>query len=698
MQIKVAKTAGFCFGVDRAANMVYSLLKENKNVYTLGPIIHNPQLVDDLKKRGAVIVEKPSQVPQGGTIVVRTHGVAKKILDEIEKLGLDCTNATCPFVSKIHKIVMRESEKGNIILIAGNKDHPEVMGIRGYCSGISYVFNNPDELDEIIENHPELKNSNISVVAQTTFSVKIWEKCVKKIKIVYTNAVVFDTICNATEERQREAIELSSKSDIMIIIGGRHSSNTAKLRDVCSENCPTYLIETASELSGINFSNCNVVGVTAGASTPACIIKEVLLSMSDLLNEQPDVVNKVETEANTEEESEDKPEKSIDEMSFSEALEESFKNFSTDQKVQGVVVAIEPNEIQVDIGRKHTGYVPLNELTNNPDEKPEDVVKVGDVLNLIIMKTNDQEGTVMLSKRRFDSIKGWEDIVKASEDNSILDGVVTEVIKGGVLAVTNGVRVFIPASLATASKNEPLDGLLKKNVRFRIIEVNRGRRRAVGSIRSVINDERKEREKAFWETAEVGQKYTGIVKSLTSYGAFVEINGVDGMIHISELSWTRIKHPSEVVNVGDTVEVYIKALDPERKRISLGYKKTEDNPWEILKRDYPVGSTVKAKVVGLTSFGAFAQIIPGIDGLVHISQIADHRIDKPQDVLSIGDEITAKIIDIDFDKKRVSLSIRALIEEAKAAEESVEVKTEQPESEKKDDTAETAVEESEEDK
>ena len=698
MQIKVAKTAGFCFGVDRAVNMVYSLLKENKNVYTLGPIIHNPQLVDDLKKRGAVIVEKPSQVPQGGTIVVRTHGVAKEILDEIEKLGLDCTNATCPFVSKIHKIVMRESEKGNIILIAGNKDHPEVMGIRGYCSGISYVFNNPDELDEIIENHPELKNSNISVVAQTTFSVKIWEKCVKKIKIVYTNAVVFDTICNATEERQREAIELSSESDIMIIIGGRHSSNTAKLRDVCSENCPTYLIETASELSGINFSNCNVVGVTAGASTPACIIKEVLLSMSDLLNEQPDVVNKVETEANTEEESEDKPEKSIDEMSFSEALEESFKNFSTDQKVQGVVVAIEPNEIQVDIGRKHTGYVPLNELTNNPDEKPEDIVKVGDVLNLIIMKTNDQEGTVMLSKRRFDSIKGWEDIVKASEDNSILDGVVTEVIKGGVLAVTNGVRVFIPASLATASKNEPLDGLLKKNVRFRIIEVNRGRRRAVGSIRSVINDERKEREKAFWETAEVGQKYTGIVKSLTSYGAFVEINGVDGMIHISELSWTRIKHPSEVVNVGDTVEVYIKALDPERKRISLGYKKTEDNPWEILKRDYPVGSTVKAKVVGLTSFGAFAQIIPGIDGLVHISQIADHRIDKPQDVLSIGDEITAKIIDIDFDKKRVSLSIRALIEEAKAAEESVEVKTEQPESEKKDDTAETAVEESEEDK
>lgn len=671
-EIKLAKTAGFCFGVNRAVDLVYSMLGEGKTVYTLGPIIHNPQVVADLERRGVVIVEEIGAVPQGAVIVVRTHGVPAAVIQAIQDKGLECCDATCPFVSKIHKIVAKQSDRGDVVLIAGDPAHPEVRGIRGHCPGESYVFNSVGQLEELLHTHPEFSYKSISAVAQTTCNIKVWENCVKKLNLVCTNATVFDTICNATQERQEEAIALSHTCGAMVIIGGRQSSNTAKLRDVCARNCPTFLIETAKELSGIDFSSYSSIGVTAGASTPAGIIKEVLETMSELLNENPELVEeKAETAAPAEEAAAEQPaqeeapaEKSFDEMSFSEALEASLQSMNTDQKVKGTVVGMSPSEIQVDIGRKHAGYIPLDEFSADPTVNPLEVVKVGDVLDLIIMKTNDAEGTVMLSKKRFDAIKAWDDVVKASEDESVLEGVVTDVIKGGVLASTNGVRVFIPASLATASRGEPLEGLLHQHVKFRIIEVNKSRRRAVGSIRAVLKEERKAAEDAFWAQAEVGQVYTGTVRTIVSYGAFVDIGGVDGMVHISELSWNRIKNPSEVVSVGDQIEVYIKALDPEKRKISLGYKKVEDNPWEILRRDYPIGSEVTAKVVGMTAFGAFAQIIPGIDGLIHISQIADHRIEKPQDVLSIGEEVRVKITDIDFDKKRVSLSIRALLKDA----------------------------------
>ena len=676
-EIKLAKTAGFCFGVNRAVDLVYSMLGEGKKVYTLGPIIHNPQVVADLERRGVVIVEEIGEVPQGAVIVVRTHGVPAAVIQAIQDKGLECCDATCPFVSKIHKIVAKQSERGDIVLIAGDPVHPEVRGIRGHCPGESYVFNSVGQLEELLHTHPEFSYKSISAVAQTTFNIKVWENCVKKLNLVCTNATVFDTICNATQERQEDAIALSHTCSAMVIIGGRQSSNTAKLRDVCARNCPTFLIETAKELSGIDFSSYSSIGVTAGASTPAGIIKEVLETMSELLNENPELVEeKAETAAPAEEAAAEQPaqeeapaEKSFDEMSFSEALEASLQSMNTDQKVKGTVVGMSPSEIQVDIGRKHAGYIPLDEFSADPTVNPLEVVKVGDVLDLIIMKTNDAEGTVMLSKKRFDAIKAWDDVVKASEDESVLEGVVTDVIKGGVLASTNGVRVFIPASLATASRGEPLEGILHQHVKFRIIEVNKSRRRAVGSIRAVLKEERKAAEDAFWAQAEVGQVYTGTVRTIVSYGAFVDIGGVDGMVHISELSWNRIKNPSEVVSVGDQIEVYIKALDPEKRKISLGYKKVEDNPWEILRRDYPIGSEVTAKVVGMTAFGAFAQIIPGIDGLIHISQIADHRIEKPQDVLSIGEEVRVKITDIDFDKKRVSLSIRALLKDAQEGNE-----------------------------
>ena len=678
-KIELAKTAGFCFGVNRAVEMTYELVNSGKKVSTLGPLIHNPVVIEDLEKKGVRVLTSPEQAEKGSTVVVRTHGIGRSVMQELSATGAEVCDATCPFVKKIHRIVSENSSEDIPVLIAGDSDHPEVMGIMGYCNGECFTFKDATELRIILENHSDLCQRRITVVSQTTFSVKEWEESSKIINLLCTNANVFDTICNATQDRQHEATELSERADIMIIIGGLESSNTAKLKAVCEKNCITYLVERAAELKNIDFSGCNFIGVTAGASTPARIIKEVLCNMSEILNEQPieleegaveqktDVADDAAVVELTQGASSAQPEEvpsndSSDEQDFSQALEESLSNMNNDQKVKGVVMGFSPTEIQVDIGRKHAGYIPMDEYSADPAADPRKELKVGDEIDLIIMKTNDVEGTVMLSKRRYDAMKAWSDIVDAAETDKVFDGVITDVVKGGVIAVTNGVRVFIPGSLATASRNEPLDDLLRKNVQFRIIEVNRFKRRAVGSIRAVLKEAKKAAEEAFWAQAEVGQKYTGTVKSLTAYGAFVDIGGVDGMIHISELSWKRIKHPSEVLSVGDEVEVYIKALDTEKKKISLGYRKDEDNPWEILRKNYPEGTVIEAEVVSLTDFGAFARVIPGIDGLIHISQIADRRIDKPSDVLKVGDKVQVKIIGIDFDKKRVSLSIRALLE------------------------------------
>ncbi|MCR4614526.1 MAG: bifunctional 4-hydroxy-3-methylbut-2-enyl diphosphate reductase/30S ribosomal protein S1 [Clostridiales bacterium] len=659
-RITVAKTAGFCFGVNRAVEMTYQLLAQGKNVCTLGQLIHNPQVVADLESKGVRVIDDISQA-NGSTVIIRTHGVPKNVIDELNAKGIDYCDATCPFVKKIHRIAEENTTPDNLLLIAGDKSHPEVCGIRGYAAGRSLVFGNCDELEEILKSSEDFCKKEIIVVSQTTFSVKEWEKCEKKIKIYCTNAKIFDTICNATQDRQNEAARLAVVCDAMISIGGHHSSNTVKLKKVCEELCPSFLIENADELDNIDLKQYGHIGVTAGASTPAGIIKEVLQKMSEILNENTNPINEEEVAGAAKED-----------LDFSAALEESLKKMNTDQKVKGIVTGIYPTEIQVDIGRKQTGYIPLDEYSADPTVNSADELKIGDELDLIIMKTNDAEGTIMLSKRRCDAVQAWNDIIAAQEDQRILEGTVVEVIRGGILVVCNGVRVFIPASLATASRNDSLEDMLKTKVKFRIIEVNKQRRRAVGSIRSVLRDLRKETSEAFWSQVAVGQTYHGTVKSLTNYGAFVDIGGVDGMIHISELSWKRIKHPSDVLKVGDEVDVYIKALDDENKKISLGYKKIEDNPWEILRRDYPVDSIVDAEIVGMTAFGAFARVIPGIDGLIHISQIANRHIAKPQDELKIGDVVKVKIIDIDFDKKRVSLSIRALLPEEPTEEAPVE--------------------------
>ena len=665
MSIKKADSAGFCFGVNRAISMVKDLVDHDVKVCTLGPIIHNMEVVRELEQQGCRPVESIGEINEGEILVIRSHGVPKTVIDELDKIGIEYQDATCPFVKKIHRIVSEAVVGEEVVLIAGNASHPEVKGIIGNCKTDCYTFNNEDELDNLLTNILKENNKLVKVVAQTTFDTKEWKKSVKKIKKLCTNSKIFDTICNATSVRQSEADEIAAQSDFMVVIGDRHSSNTAKLFDICKRRCGnTVLIETAAELDMNQVRAAENIGVTAGASTPAKIIKEVLDTMSE-------EIKSGET-TNLEE-------------SFEELLEESLKNLNTNERVMGTVISIAPNEVQVDVGRKQTGFVPVSELSNDPSAKPEDIVKVGDEIELLIMKTNDQEGTIMLSKRRVDAQKSWEELQEKVDSQEILTSKVTEAVKGGVIVLYNGVRVFIPASQATASRDESLEDLVGQDVDFRLIEVSqRGRyKRAIGSIRSVLKEQRAAQREEFWKNCEVGKRYTGVVKSLTSYGAFVDLGGVFGMIHISELSWTHIKHPSEVVNVGDTVEVYVKDINEETKKISLGFKNADDNPWEILKRDYPEGTVVNATIVGLTTFGAFANIIPGIDGLIHISQIANKRIDKPADVLSVGDTVEAKITAIDFDKKRVSLSMRALLPEdeqapVKAAAEAAETVEEAP--------------------
>ncbi len=661
MQIKVAKSAGFCFGVKRAVGIAEKYAEEHRPAVTLGEIIHNPIVVNGLKERGIKPIYDLSECPENTTVILRSHGVPLSVIEELEKNCIPYEDSTCPFVTRIQKLVEEHTAAGEVVILLGNPEHAEVKGITGHSKGEVHVVRGLAELEEFVKTGGDFCANCHTILSQTTFLKDEWEKCVKFAKKVYTNLFIFDTICYDAYTKQSEADELSKGCDRMIVLGGRNSSNTARLWETCAANCPTVLVEYPSELKPEDWLGSKVIGITAGASTPAGIIKEVLETMSE---------NKVE------------------ENSFEEMLEQSFRDEESKyvrngDKVQATVMVVKDTEIVVSVGSKHTGFVSSEELTDDPTVKPADIVKVGDEITLKVLHVNDAEGTMVLSKKKVDAEKNFQRIEDAAGTDEILEGTVVEVVKGGVVAVTDGVRVFIPASQATASRNDPIEGLLKQNVKFRILEVNSQRKRAIGSIRSVLSEERKAKQEAFWAAIEVGQTFKGKVKSLTSYGAFVDLGGVDGMVHVSELSWLRVAHPSDIVKVGDVLEVFVKDVDKENKKISLGYKKEEDNPWEILKRDYPVGSTAKVKIVSLTAFGAFANIIPGIDGLIHISQISYEHVAKPQDVLSVGQEVDVQITEIDFEKRRVSFSMKALLEppvkeEAPAAEEEAPAAEEAP--------------------
>ena len=646
-KVTVAKSAGFCFGVDRAVKMVYNELSGNTKVATLGPIIHNQDVVNDMNKKGARVVETVDELLPEETVVIRSHGVGRAVYDRIAEKGCRMLDATCPFVAKIHKIVAEKSKEGYLVLIAGDVNHPEIQGIIGHCEQNFCVFKDNVELKHVFEKNENFLRKKLAFVAQTTYNIIEWEECLKVIPKGNPDIVIFDTICSATDTRQSDAAELAKKSDVMLVVGGRHSSNTVKLFEVCSRYCKTYHIENSDELSSLMLPCAGKIGITAGASTPAYIIEEVQTTMTENVN-----LNAID-----------------EEIDFAEALDQSFKKIHTGEKVEGLVVSVDNAEITVDLGTKHTGYVKLEDLTDDSTKKPEDIVSVGDKIDLIVIKVNDSEGTVALSKRKVDEQAGYDTVVKAKEEGTVLEGTVSRIVNKGVTLNYMGVRIFIPASQTGLPRGAELDQLNKQKVQFKIIEVDEGgKKRAVGSIKAVDSAKKEEAKAAFWADAEIGKTYVGKVKSLTSFGAFVDLGGIDGMVHISELSWKRIKHPSEVVAVGDTLEVYIKDLNAEENRISLGFKKAEDNPWEIFKSQYAIDDVVKATIVSTTSFGAFAQIIDGVDGLIHISQLADKKVENVKDIVSVGDVVDVKIIDIDDESKRISISMRALLEDAADAE------------------------------
>ena len=645
MSVHVAQSAGFCFGVSRAVELVEKAAAAGKKVATLGPIIHNHHVVEKFEGLGVRVIDAPEEALPGETVIIRSHGVSRAICQRLQDQGVEIIDATCPFVKRIHGIVSRAEAEGSLPVIIGTASHPEVEGIAGWCDHCQ-VFESLEGLENWANSHPEVKNSSICIVSQTTSTESLWKPCAEFAKKQFTNPKIFDTICRATEYRQSEAAQLSQNCQAMVVVGDLKSSNTGRLAMICREHCgKVFLVDNASELNPEDFRGVTVVGITAGASTPAWIIKEVNKTMSEITN--------VET---------------VQEENFAELLEQSIKTLNTGDKVKGIVTSIGNTEIQVDLGTKHAGYIPYDEVSNDPSVKPEDVLKVGDEIEVFVVRVNDQEGTVQLSKKKLDGLRVWDDMAAWVEDKTTVEGTITEENKGGLVANVQGIRVFIPASQSGIAKGGDMAGQVGKTVQMKITEVNRARRRVIGSIRAVNAETRKAAQEKIWSEIENGKKYHGVVKSLTSYGAFVDIGGVDGMVHVSELSWNRIKTPADVVKVGDEIDVYVISFDPEKHKISLGYKTAEMNPWNQFMTNFQIGDVVDAKVVKLMTFGAFAEIIPGVDGLIHISQIADRRIGKPEDVLSEGQDVKVKITDVDAENKRISLSIRALLEDGEDAE------------------------------
>ncbi len=660
-EVILAKSAGFCAGVDRSVKLAEKALAQYGEVWCLGELIHNREEVARLESAGMRTAADVEAIPDGAVALIRAHGVGRAEHEALAAKGCIVIDGTCVKVAKLHRIAEEVRRESGQLIIIGDENHPEVRGIAGW-NGSAVVCSGGEELEKWLSVDSNRAKNALSVVFQTTLTKKVFDFCENLIKKLCTNAKVFDTICFATQTRQAEASELSERCEAMVVVGGKHSANSRHLMEICAEKCNNIVfVENADELNISSLVAFDTIGVTAGASVPDRIIKEVKTKMCEEIKE---MTTAVETE-----------------KSFDELLEESIKPIYNGDTVKGIVVAITQTEVTVDLGIKHSGYIPVEDFEDGTGTKAADVISIGDEVEACVVRVNDVEGTVMLSKRRLDAVKNWFDLEAAAEEGTIVEGTVTEVNKGGVVVSIKGIRVFVPGSQSGLPKDAELEQLLKQTVRLKIREVNKGRKRVVGSIRDVTAGERRERIAKIWDEIEVGKKYEGTVKSLTSYGAFVDIGGVDGMVHVSELSWKRIAKPADVVAVGDKIEVYVINFDKETRKISLGHKDPSENPWAKFMAAYEVGSVASVSIVKLMDFGAFAEVVPGVDGLIHISQIANRRIGKPGEVLNVGDVVDAKITAIDEEKHKVSLSIRALSEPAPAAVKEEEEEVEEVEAE-----------------
>jgi len=632
LELLIAKSAGFCFGVNKAVDTVYNLLNDKTNkIYTLGPIIHNEVVVNDFAKNGVTVIDKVEEAEEGSTVVIRTHGVAPWYYEKLKQRNINIVDATCPYVKKIQKLVKEKYNEGYRILIAGDASHPEIIGINGWCDNSAVIVNDPGDIEKMDMADESLK---YCIVAQTTLTREKWDRITEKLKEKCKNFIKFDTICNATADRQAEVEEIAKNADAMIVIGSKKSSNTQKLVEISKKYCKnTFSIEKFGDLPPIDISKIKVMGITAGASTPNRIIKEVIEKMDELNKQNP-------------------------ELSFSEEFEKSLVTLRNGDIVKGKIIGYNNSEIFVDLGYKSDGIIPVSEYTDDPDFTPEGNLNIGDEIEVFIIRVNDGDGNVLLSKKKVDSIRGLEEIEKAFENKTPVTAKVIEVTNGGLIASKNGVRIFIPASQVSDSYVRNLADYLKQTVTVRIMEFNKQKRKIVGSQRVILMEEKQRAENEFWQSVEIGKEYSGTVKSVADFGVFVDIGGVDGLVHVSELSWTKIKYPSEVLKPGDKVDVTVIGFDREKKRISLSYRKPEDNPWVKVATKYAVGDIIKGKVVRLVPFGAFIEIDEGIDGLCHISQISNFRISKPGDVLEVGREVEAKIIEFNPEIKKISLSIK----------------------------------------
>ena len=631
-RITVAKTAGFCYGVKRAVNGAYEIAETDKKFVTLGSLIHNAQVINELKTKGIEVCNSIEDIPEGYGVIIRAHGVGQNVIEELEKKGIEYIDLTCPFVKKIHKIVSEHYKNGEKIIIVGDKNHPEVIGINGWCNNEAFITYSVDDCIP-----PEFIKNSVCIVAQTTINKNIFIQIVQNLKNTCQTTTIFDTICSATKERQNEAEQIAKESDVMFVIGGTQSSNSQKLFEIAKANCPdSYFIENFEDIPQNIYLKKGKIGITAGASTPGSIIEEVFTTMDE----------KIKNEEN-----------------FAELFEQyDSKTLNNGDIIDGTVVEVRGNEVIVDLGGfKYNGQLSLDQLTDDPTQKTTDIVKEGDKITVYVVGVNDAEGKVVLSRKKLVAMESWNKIKAAYENGDILTAKIIKVVKGGVVALAESYQIFIPAKQISLAYIQDLETVLNTEVKVKLIDLDERRKRVVGSARVLLAAEKKEAEDKFWSDCEVGKTYTGTVKSLTSFGAFVDIGGVDGLVHISELSWNKIKHPSEVVKEGDVLTVYVKDINAETKKISLGYKKAEDNPWAIAKAKFNVDDVIKCTIVRIMPFGAFAQLIPNVDGLIHISQIADRRIEKPEDVLTIGEEVEAKITEIDWENKKISLSIRALI-------------------------------------
>ena len=670
-EITVSKNSGFCFGVNRACTSLQQAIDDNKDnkvdIYTLGKLIHNDTFNNRVKTKGVKIIEETDidSIVEAGKkvpdrrirIFIRAHGVPEALTAKLEALSSEYpffsyTDCTCPYVKKIQKIakdasVSANNESANCFVLIGSSKHPEVISILSYFNGEKFVFSSLAEFRQAFtDGIVPYREKNVVMASQTTMDKNEWDSFAEFARENIPGVLVCDTVCSVTETRQVEAALLAKKCAFMIVIGGKDSSNSKKLYRICKENCEnTVFIADCSELGKqIPYNIHGNVGIVAGASTPGDIIREVFKTMSEI-------------KTNSE--------------NFDELLESSFKTLNTGDIVVGVVTSVTKAEIQLDLGAKVTGFIKSEQVTDDPSCNLEEMFKVGDEIEAFVIRVSDVDGVATLSKKRVDADKNKIRIANAKDSGEILSGKVASAVKGGVIIVSDGVNVFVPASQTGVAKDGDLNSIVGTTVNFKVIETKDDGRRAIGSIKAVIREELKAKKEAFWAEIEVGKQYTGTVKNLTSYGAFVDLGGVDGMVHNTELSWKRIKSPAEVVNVGDTITVFVKEFDAEKKRISLGYKTEEDNPWYIFTTNYNVDDVVSCEIVNIVPFGAFARIIDGVDGLIRISQIADKRIEKIEDHLTVGQVVNAKILEINTEKHNVNLSIRALLKE-EAAEEASE--------------------------